>query len=800
PPPTSHKSQLATPESGTQPHAARGTERRIHSQSPTRRRILLLSSSQMAAVSPEKRPPRSLFDLPSEFFDSSVLLRAHPSTTPSAVEPSEPSRSPPTTQQQQPSEAAGFRWTCNTCAAEFESLQEQREHFKSDLHRLNVSIFSLLLIWTKHISLLSSIIDCWNICQFLAYSENKQLCSCIELWIKKIHVLFLFHITQLLFGSVQNHSQCLNAIHVYRLIDPLASISVWHSHQVKLSVAGKTIIKEEDLEKADSDSLFDDLEISSVSGSEDELENGPASEHGLSVKGKEEFRKKLFFRCQSGDAISIWRCILLKEHEEPFIDCKSGQMESASCVQEDDMINRVKRLTCEPRDASHLRIVLLTSGGHFAGCVFDGNSIVAHKTFHRYVVRAKAGKRQSGKDATGKVAHSAGSSLRRYNEAALKKEVQELIVSWKPYFDTCVCAFIYAPSKNRQMLFDGDKTQSVIQACEIRSVPLTVHRPTLKEAKRVYSNLTQLHYEMECSTTDETLPNGGSVISVEQSRGKKKEVAVESEEFISDLSVSLDMLNKNEEVTIPSSKNETTPLHEAAKSGNTQLTLELLEQGLDPCIKDVRGKTPYLVASDKEVRNTFRRFMALNLDKWDWHAADVPSALTKEMEESQAAKQAEKDAKKKARAKELKKLKKAREKEEKEKEKEKVKAQASQSQTSSGQMANRTASVPGLKPKHQTPQQILIAKEEERQTKLAEEREKRAAAAERRLAALAAQSAGTSGAGAAAANSAQKAAPDDNSCSCCFTSLEGKVPFHRYNYKYCSTTCMHLHSEMLQDD
>ncbi|CAN6268979.1 unnamed protein product [Urochloa humidicola] len=655
----------------------------------------------MAAASPEKRPPRSLFDLSSEYFDSSVLLRAHPSTAPSAVEPSEPSRATPTTQQQQqPSEAAGFRWTCNTCASEFESLQEQREHFKSDLHRLNV----------------------------------------------------------------------------------------------KLSIAGKTIIKEEDLDKADSDSVFNDLEVSSVSGSEDERENVPASEHGLSVKGKEEFRKKVYFRCQSGDTVSIWRCILLKEHEEPFIDCKFGQLESTSCVQEDEMINRVKRLISEPRDASHLRVVLLTSGGHFAGCVFDGNSIVAHKTFHRYVVRAKAGKRQSGKDATGKVAHSAGSSLRRYNEAALKKEVQELIISWKPYFDTSVCVFIYAPSKNRQMLYDGEKTQSVIQACDVRWVPLTVHRPTLKEAKRVYSNLTQLHYEMECSAEDETLPHGESVTTVEPNHGKKKEVALDSEESISDLSVSFELLNKNEEVTIPSS----TPLHEAAKSGNAQLTLELLEQGLDPCIKDARGKTPYLLASDKEVRNTFRRFMALNLDKWDWHAADVPSALTKEMEESQAAKEAEKDAKKKARAKELKKLKRAREKE-KEKEKEKAKAEASQSQTSMGQMANRTTSVPGLKPKHQTPQQILIAKEEERQRKLAEEREKRAAAAERRLAALAAQSAGTSGA-AAATNSVQKAAPDENSCSCCFASLAGKVPFHRYNYKYCSTTCMHLHSEMLQDD
>lgn len=39
----------------------------------------------------------------------------------------------------------------------------------------------------------------------------------------------------------------------------------------------------------------------------------------------------------------------------------------------------------------------------------------------RYVVRAKAGKKQSSKDASGRAAHSAGASLRRYNELALKK-------------------------------------------------------------------------------------------------------------------------------------------------------------------------------------------------------------------------------------------------------------------------------------------------------------------------------------------------------------------------------------------
>uniref|UniRef100_A0A0A9DYJ4 Uncharacterized protein n=1 Tax=Arundo donax TaxID=35708 RepID=A0A0A9DYJ4_ARUDO len=176
------------------------------------------------------------------------------------------------------------------------------------------------------------------------------------------------------------------------------------------------------------------------------------------------------------------------------------------------------------------------------------------------------------------------------------------------------------------------------------------------------------------------------------------------------------------------------------------------------------------------------------------------------MEESQAAKQAEKDAKKKACAKELKKLKKAREKEEKEKEKEKAKAQALQSQTdlrgpSAAQMANKTASVPGLKPKHQSPQLILMAKEEERQRKLAEEREKRAAAAERRHATLAAQSAGTSSA-ATADIPAQRQRQTMIPVRAVF--LPWLAKYHStdtsHNYKYCSTTCMHLHSEMLGED
>ena len=45
--------------------------------------------------------------------------------------------------------------------------------------------------------------------------------------------------------------------------------------------------------------------------------------------------------------------------------------------------------------------------------------MIAHKTFHRYVVRAKRGTAQSARDAQGNAPKSAGANLRRYNEAAL---------------------------------------------------------------------------------------------------------------------------------------------------------------------------------------------------------------------------------------------------------------------------------------------------------------------------------------------------------------------------------------------
>ncbi|OMO78614.1 hypothetical protein CCACVL1_14261 [Corchorus capsularis] len=638
----------------------------------------------------------SIFDLRADFFDSCRLLS--PSST-TAFESLSISENDSLENQndgdgrEENSSSNGVavpRCTCNTCKAEFDSLQEQRSHFKSDIHRLNV----------------------------------------------------------------------------------------------KLKIAGKDIVKEEDFDEELNADFVKDYDVSSISGSEDEADKV------ANPRNNAHKRQKLFIRLKSGERVSIWKSLIMNESESVSYENKEVWNDNGGNLTEVEVIERLKTSVQEEykgawydNDNRRLRIVLLSAGGHFAGCVFDGNSVVDHKTFHRYVVRAKAGKKQSSKDGKGKAAHSAGAALRRHNELALKKEVQELLAAWKHYFDASSCVFIHAPSSNRHMLFNGDKPHFSHKFCSVRNVPLTVRRPTLKEAKRVYSLLTEVVFEVEESDipidTEEDLLLSSSTIGT----GNQDPPEEEAGHNLNCRDASENPSINGKSAVIPSESESdgevvctSTPLHEAAQSGDAQRVLELLEQGLDPSVKDERGRTPYMLAKEKEVRNTFRRFMASNPNNWDWNAAKVPSALTKEMEESQAAKQAEKDAKRKARAKELKKLRRAKEK--------KAQAEAAQSQNTAA-ISHNQATVPSVtKGQSQPVGGSKIFKEEELKRAQAAEREKRAAAAERRIAEAAAASTGVAG---------------DINCSCCNTSLAGKVPFHRYNYKYCSTSCMHVHREILEE-
>ncbi|XP_049269578.1 ankyrin repeat and zinc finger domain-containing protein 1 isoform X1 [Rhipicephalus sanguineus] len=91
---------------------------------------------------------------------------------------------------------------------------------------------------------------------------------------------------------------------------------------------------------------------------------------------------------------------------------------------------------------------------------------------------------------------------------------------------------------------------------------------------------------------------------------------------------------------------DSTLLHYCAKNSAVKLIQCLLEAGADPAVKNAKGLTPYAVCSDKQTRNEFRRFKGLHPEKYDYVAAQIPDALTEEMEKERSQRQAEKQREK----------------------------------------------------------------------------------------------------------------------------------------------------------
>ena len=139
--------------------------------------------------------------------------------------------------------------------------------------------------------------------------------------------------------------------------------------------------------------------------------------------------------------------------------------------------------------------LMMIGGGHFAAIIVSlipkiikdhkgGEDrqvdVVASKGFHRYTTRRKQGGSQAANDSTRSRgnAHSAGAGLRRYNEAALQKEVRELLESWKDELAQCELIFIRATgSLNRKTLFGYDGAVLKSNDKRIRGFPFTTKRP-----------------------------------------------------------------------------------------------------------------------------------------------------------------------------------------------------------------------------------------------------------------------------------------------------------------------------------
>ncbi|XP_067994934.1 tRNA endonuclease ANKZF1 isoform X9 [Melanerpes formicivorus] len=250
----------------------------------------------------------------------------------------------------------------------------------------------------------------------------------------------------------------------------------WHRFNLKQRLLGRQTLPvevfEEKTRTGDVSSISGSDSESSDTGSESEsLPSASFSPKRLSVPRSH----KVLLRNAKGQLISAYRCVVgTKEgvSEEPAELMKSLQSLNTS--------------TCW--------VVLMMGGGHFAGAVFRGPEMQEHKTFHRYTVRARQGTAQGLRDAQspGSAPRSAGASLRRYNEAALLKDIQDLLAAWAQHLKEAQRIFLRAPRHNRALLFGGRNpplTQSDPRVCHI---PLSTRRATLREVLRVHTVLASL--------------------------------------------------------------------------------------------------------------------------------------------------------------------------------------------------------------------------------------------------------------------------------------------------------------------
>ncbi|TWU74619.1 hypothetical protein ED733_001928 [Metarhizium rileyi] len=308
----------------------------------------------------------------------------------------------------------------------------------------------------------------------------------------------------------------------------------------------------------------------------------------------------------------------------------------------------------------------MIGGGHFAAMVVSlapraarGNTamnreatVLAHKTFHRYTTRRKQGGSQSANDNAKGAAHSAGSSLRRYNEQALVDDVRALLRDWKALLDTSELLFIRATGvTNRRTLF-GPYEGQVLQPNDtrLRGFPFSTRRATQNELMRSFIELTRLKVrQMDAVKEEVTETQPQTVTKSARPKPPKPKLSEEEETAIlhtsqlqafirrSKLPALLSYLANNKLPADfdfrPAEQNHHSPrpLHLAASQNSAPLVLGLLARGgADPCFPNGDGKTPFELAGDRATRDAFRVARSeLGETKWSWDAAKVPAAMTK---------------------------------------------------------------------------------------------------------------------------------------------------------------------------
>ncbi|XP_073701890.1 tRNA endonuclease ANKZF1 [Garra rufa] len=273
----------------------------------------------------------------------------------------------------------------------------------------------------------------------------------------------------------------------------------WHRFNLRQRLEERSVVTVEEFEKKTGTG-----DISSISGSDSDSEDEDLRDE-VGTEGTDSaldtdqsacrLSSKVVFQNTQEQYLSLYRCVLQSKKDN-----------------EEDLVSSLLKMS-----SNTIWVILMTGGGHFAGAVFKGKEIVQHKTFHRYTVRAKRGTAQGLRDSQNRshMPKSAGAALRRYNEAALHKDIHDLLQSWAEYLKEASAIFLRAPSYNKSIFFGGREAPLDKKDQRVRVPPFATRRATFREIQRVFDLLSTLHiYQKDTEIS--------SIFTPSKKVGKKK--------------------------------------------------------------------------------------------------------------------------------------------------------------------------------------------------------------------------------------------------------------------------------------
>ncbi|NWQ99136.1 ANKZ1 protein, partial [Paradoxornis webbianus] len=255
----------------------------------------------------------------------------------------------------------------------------------------------------------------------------------------------------------------------------------WHRFNLKQRLLGRRILPAEVFEEKTRTG-----DVSSISGSDSESSDVSSESELLpSVSDTPQSPQiprshKVLLRNAKGQLISVYRCVLITGKATRGKEVMPRVLARVSVYQGD--IEEPVELTAslQSLSASTCWVVLMMGGGHFAGAVFRGDCPSGHSQLELLL------------HTPGSAPRSAGASLRRYNEAALLKDIQDLLAAWAQHLDEAQRIFLRAPRHNRALLFGGRNPPLSRGDPRICHIPLSTHRATLREVLRVHATLASL--------------------------------------------------------------------------------------------------------------------------------------------------------------------------------------------------------------------------------------------------------------------------------------------------------------------